>query len=242
METPVAVFKTIVVIPTYNERANLEAMAQELKGLGIQGLSLLVVDDNSPDGTGVVADRLAQADPEFVTVLHRPGKMGLGTAYVMGFRWALDHGADYIIEMDADFSHPPETLWAFLKEIREYDVVVGSRYIKGGSLDPTWGMARKLLSRSGNLYARLITGLPVMDVTAGFKCFRRQVLAAIDLEHVRSEGFAFQVEMAYACHRKGFRTTEVPIHFVDRTQGHSKMSWKIVWEAFWRVLEMKRRY
>ncbi|MBI2888197.1 MAG: polyprenol monophosphomannose synthase [Chloroflexi bacterium] len=229
-------------MPTYNERANLAAMVRRLKELGIPGLFLLVVDDSSPDGTGELADGLAQDDPAFLLVLHRPRKMGLGTAYVAGFRWALAHDADYVIEMDADFSHPPEVLRLFLEKIRDYDVVVGSRFARGGALDPSWGIGRRLLSWGGNLYARLLTGLPVLDVTAGFKCFRRAVLAAIDLDRVRSEGFAFQVEMAYACHRKGFRVAEVPIRFVDRTQGKSKMSWKIIWEAFWRVVEIRGRY
>ena len=239
-ETPTR--KIIVVMPTYNEGANLEAMVRCLLSLGIPGLSLLVVDDGSPDGTGDLADRLARESHDFVSVIHRPRKMGLGTAYVTGFRWALDHGAQYVMEMDADFSHPPELLLLFLDKIQEYDVVVGSRFATGGSLDPHWGLSRRLLSWGGNFYARLATGVPVKDLTAGFKCFRREVLASVDLGKVKSEGFAFQVEMAYACHRKGFRVVEVPFHFLERTGGKSKMSPKIILEAFWRVLELRTRY
>lgn len=233
--------RTIVVMPTYNERDNLPRMISRLQELAIPGLSVLVVDDNSPDGTGRVADDLASQYPDFVAVMHRAGKQGLGTAYVAGFRWALVHGADYIVTMDADFSHPPETLLVFLDKIKEYDVVAGSRRVKGSGLDPHWGLSRRILSEGGALYTRLLTGLSMRDVTAGFRCFRRQVLEGIDLSKVRSEGFAFQIELTYACHRKGFSILEVPIYFQERAGGESKMSWKIVLEAFWRVLEMRTR-
>ena len=228
-------------MPTYNERANLEAMVQRLLGLRIAGLVLLVIDDNSPDGTGQIADDLAQRSPGVVSVIHRPSKMGLGTAYVAGFRWALEHGAQYIIAIDADFSHPPEIVPIFLEKVQGCDVVVGSRYVEGGSLDRSWGLRRRLLSWGGNFFARSIAGLPVRDVTGGFRCFRREALVGIDFESMKSEGFAFQVELAYLCHRRGFRVVETPIHFMERTRGESKMSWRIVWEAFWRVLELRLR-
>ena len=233
--------KTVVVMPTYNERANLEAMIKRLQSLAIPNFSVLIIDDNSPDGTGELADRLA-AEHDFVSVMHRPGKMGLGTAYVTGFQRALERGADYVISMDADFSHPPETLPVFIEKAQTYDVVVGSRYAKGGRLDERWGWQRRLLSWGGNTYARTITGVPLRDVTAGFKCFTKRVLLAIDLPKVTSQGFAFQVELSYLCHRKGFTMVEVPIYFQERTEGKSKMSLRIVLEAFWRVLELRTRY
>ncbi|MBM2826389.1 MAG: putative glycosyltransferase, partial [Dehalococcoidia bacterium] len=231
--------KAVVVMPTYNEASNLPMMVQGLLALGLDGLHLLVVDDSSPDGTGEIADDMAAAHPGFMDVIHRSGKQGLGTAYVAGFRWALAAGADYIIEMDADFSHPLEALSRFMEAIQRCDVVVGSRYASGGGVDPRWSWRRKLLSRLGNLYAQWVTGLDVQDVTAGFKCFRREVLERLDLSRVRSNGYAFQVEMAYACHKKGFRVREVPIQFLDRTYGSSKMSLAIVWEALWRVWEIR---
>ena len=231
-----------VVMPTYNEAANLPRMVETLFGLGIEGLSVLIVDDNSPDGTGEVADELATQHPGRVTVIHRPDKMGLGSAYVTGFKRALADGADYVVEMDADFSHPPATLRTFLPLMRDYDVVVGSRYVRGGQLDARWSPWRRLLSWGGNVYARAVTGLRVKDTTAGFKCFRAGALAGIDLDRVRSDGYAFQVEMAYACQRKGYRVREVPITFLDRTQGKSKMSRRIISEAAWRVWDIRFRY
>lgn len=231
-----------MVVPTYNERNNLSAIVEALLSLPVPGLAMLVVDDNSPDGTGQLADELATQHPGFVNVIHREGKLGLGTAYTKGFHWALDRDAQYIIEMDADFSHPPQTILTFMEKIKDYDLVIGSRYAPGGRLDERWGAFRRLLSWGGNTYARLVTGLPIRDVTAGFNCFRREVLTSIDLEKVRSEGYAFQIELHYACYRKGFRLGEVPIYFQERIYGKSKMSLKIVLEAFWRVLEMKARY
>lgn len=229
-------------MPTYNERNNLPTVVEALRALPLPGLSMLIVDDSSPDGTGQLAEELAVAYPGFISVLHRPGKLGLGTAYIDGYTWALEHGAHYIIAMDADLSHPPDTLLAFMEAIKSHDLVVGSRYVKGARLDERWGPLRRLLSWGGNAYARLVTGLPLQDVTAGFKCFRRETLAAIDLKAIKSEGFAFQVELHYACYRKGFRLTEVPIYFQERTYGKSKMSLKIIVEAFWRVLEIRFRY
>lgn len=234
--------KVVVVIPTYNERGNLEAMVNRLRALGLSGLSCLVVDDGSPDGTGELADQLAARYPDFLSVLHRSGKLGQGTAYVAGFRWALDHGADIIAQMDADFSHSPDALPLLIAKCSEYDVAIGSRFARGGSLDERWGLSRRILSACGNAYARLVTGLTLRDVTGGFKCFRRRVLETIDLGALKSTGFAFQLEVNYACYRHGFSMTEVPIHFAERTQGASKMSLQIILEAFWRVLELRTRY
>ena len=235
--------RTMVVLPTYNEMENLPRMVQAIFALGVPGMEILVVDDNSPDGTGRLADEIAQANPERVRVLHRPGKQGLGRAYVAGFKRALELGADYIIEMDADFSHSPSYLPKMIEKIADYDVVVGSRYVAGGSVDKNWSFNRKLLSWWGSrVYAPVILGLPVHDATGGFKCFRRQALGAIDLDQVRSNGYAFQVEMNYICARKGFRIYELPIHFEDRQQGTSKMDWRISAEAMWRVWQIKFRH
>ncbi|MHB1005255.1 MAG: polyprenol monophosphomannose synthase [Chloroflexota bacterium] len=234
--------KLTVVLPTYNEAENLPRMVDTLLNLGIDGLSMIVVDDNSPDGTGRVADDLVARYPDRLGVIHRPGKLGLGSAYIAGFKRALAEGADFIVEMDADFSHPPGTLFKFLDIIHDYDVVVGSRYAPGGKLDDRWGRWRRFLSWGGNVYARWITGLRVKDTTAGFKCFRATAMAQIPLDRVRSDGYAFQVEMAYICQRKGFRVCEVPIVFLDRTLGKSKMSGRIIREAAWRVWQMKFRY
>lgn len=234
--------KVVVILPTYNEAENLPLMVEQLFSLGVEGLHLLVIDDSSPDGTGQVADDLAARHPDRVQVVHRPGKLGLGTAYVLGFQRALEEGANYVIHMDVDFSHSPEMVPVFLDEIRDYDVVVGSRYAPGGSLDPKWGLRRRLLSWGGNFYARLVTGLPLRDVTGGFRCFRRQTLLGLDLSRIRSDGYVFHAEVAYACHKKGYRMVEVPIHFQERTYGQSKMSLGIIREAAWRVWEMKGRY
>ena len=228
-------------MPTYNEAENLPQIVPALLSLGIEGLNILVVDDNSPDGTGQVAEELRLKYPGRVEVLHRGRKLGLGTAYVTGFAHALAQGADYIFEMDADFSHPPEMVRTFLQKIVDCDVVVGSRYTLGGALDPKWSLWRRFLSWGGNVYARLVTGLKVRDTTAGFKCFRRQVLESLDLSRIHSDGYAFQVEMAYLCQKKGFRVVEVPITFLDRTHGQSKMSFRIIWEAMWRVWQLKWR-
>lgn len=235
--------KTLVVLPTYNEAENLPRMVAALFALGIAGLELLIVDDNSPDGTGQIAEELAQAHPGRLHVLHRPGKQGLGTAYVAGFQHALAKGADYVIEMDADFSHPPTVIPQMLAVMDKYDVAVGSRYIPGGRLDERWSPWRRLLSWWANsVYARLILGLRVHDATAGFKCFRRQVLEDIHWNGIYSNGYAFQVEVAYICQRKGYRVLEIPIYFQERANGQSKMSWRVSLEAAWRVWQMKWRY
>jgi dolichol-phosphate mannosyltransferase len=234
--------KTVIVMPTYNEAENLPGIVAELLNLDIGDLSILIIDDNSPDGTGLIADGLASQYPGRVQVVHRPAKLGLGRAYVTGFRLALDCGADYIIEMDADFSHSPAYVPILLEMARDYDVVVGSRYVDGGGLDESWGRWRRILSWWGNYYARLVTGLNVRDTTAGFKCFRREALAQLDLDRIRSDGYAFQIEVAYACQRKGLRVCEIPIFFEERAIGTSKMSLPIVFEAIWRVWQIKFRY
>ena len=234
--------KVTVVIPTYNEAQNLPEVVRQLLSLDISGLKTLIIDDNSPDGTGQIAEQLAARFPEQVEVIHRETKLGLGSAYLTGFAHALEDGADFILEMDADFSHSPQCIPQFLKEIKDYDVVLGSRYVAGGRVDPRWSLWRKLLSWVGNLYARLMTGLRVRDATAGFKCFRREALLGLDLGRIQSDGYAFQVEMAYACQKKGYRVAEIPISFMDRAYGRSKMSWRIIWEALWRVWEIRWRY
>jgi dolichol-phosphate mannosyltransferase len=229
-------------MPTYNEATNLERMAARLLTLDEPAVDLVVVDDASPDGTGQLADRLAAAHPGRVSVIHRLGKLGLGSAYLAGFRRALDGGAEYVFEMDADFSHPPEDVARLYAACQEADVAVGSRYAPGGAVDPQWSPWRKFLSAWGNFYARLVTGVRVRDATAGFKCFRRSALERLDLGKVRSEGYAFQVELAYACQRAGLRVVEVPIVFLDRSQGKSKMSARIVAEASWRAWQIRFRY
>jgi dolichol-phosphate mannosyltransferase len=224
--------RALVVIPTYNERVNLQLIVPQILAQDPR-LDVLVVDDNSPDGTGQLADQLATAEPR-VHVLHRPGKAGLGKAYLAGFRWALDRGYDFIIEMDADFSHDPKYLPSLLRAIQDHDLVLGSRYRDGVNVI-NWPISRLLLSLGANQYARWITGLPLSDSTGGFKCFRRKVLESIDLERVRSNGYSFQIEMSFRAWKKGFRLGEVPIVFTDRVEGQSKMNKRIVREAIWMV-------
>lgn len=232
----------LVVIPTYNEVNNLESMARALFELGIKGLAILVVDDESPDGTGVLADQLCQRYPDRFHCLHRVGKRGLGRAYVDGFRWALAHGADPIIQMDADFSHSPAYLWKLLDEIAHHDVVIGSRWTTGGKVDEQWGVERYLLSNGGNLYARTILGIRARDATAGFKCWRRAALEAIDVDRILSDGYIFQVEMTYVAERLGLRVHEIPILFEVRHTGKSKMSLAVKLEAMWRVFQVGQRH
>jgi len=232
----------MVAMATYNEADNLVQIVAELMTLQLDGLEILVIDDNSPDGTGQIADELAAQYPNKLHVIHRPHKMGLGTAYISGFRYALEEGGDYIIQMDADFSHSPSYLPLFLDKIGECDMVIGSRYIPGGGVDKRWSPWRRFLSWGGNVYARLITGLRVHDTTGGFRCFRRQALLDLDLARIRSEGYAFQIEMAYACQKKGLRLCEMPIYFEDRSMGRSKMSSLIILEAMWRVWQMRWWY
>jgi dolichol-phosphate mannosyltransferase len=224
-----------VVIPTYNESENLPQITTTLIGLPVPDLRLIVVDDNSPDGTGEIADRLSEQYPGRVTVLHRSGKQGLGTAYIQGFKKALDEGADCVAQMDADFSHDPGKLIDLLDALQDGEVVVGSRYTSGGQLDQRWPLWRKWLSGFGNFYARTILHLPIKDATGGFRLWRRDVLLGMPLDRIRSNGYAFQVETAYVAHRLGYTFKEVPIYFADRRLGDSKMSLRIQIEAAFRV-------
>jgi dolichol-phosphate mannosyltransferase len=224
--------RALVVIPTYNEQVNLPLIVPQILQQDPQ-LEVLVVDDNSPDGTGRVADEMAAAEPR-IHVLHRPGKAGLGKAYIAGFRWALERQYDLVFEMDADFSHDPKFLPEFLRAIKDADLVIGSRYRSGVNVI-NWPIARLLLSVGANEYARQVTGLPLTDSTGGFKCFRRRVLEAIDLDRVRSNGYSFQIEMSFRAWKKGFRLVEIPIVFTDRVEGQSKMNKRIVREAIWMV-------
>jgi dolichol-phosphate mannosyltransferase len=229
--------RALVIVPTYNERENIERLIATVLAQD-PSLDVLVVDDGSPDGTGEVVDRIAAANPR-VHATHRPRKMGLGTAYLTGFRWALDHDYAYVFEMDADFSHDPAHLPQFLKAIEDNDLVLGSRYRQGRVTVVNWPMTRLLLSYCANIYARLVTGLRLGDATGGCKCFRRSVLEAIPLDQVKSNGYAFQIEMSFRAFRKGFRISEIPIVFVDRTDGESKMSNRIIREAIWMVWRLR---
>ncbi len=226
----------LVIVPTYNEAENLERLSAEILSQDPR-IGILVVDDNSPDGTGVIADRLAAAN-ERIHVLHREGKLGLGTAYVAGFRWAIEKKMDFVCEMDADFSHDPAVLRDFLQAIPEADLVIGSRYITGVNV-VNWPLSRLLLSYGASLYTRIITGMPVKDPTGGFKCFRRSTLEALDLDGIHSGGYSFQIEVNFKVWRKGLRIREIPIIFVDRAEGTSKMSRAIVREAIWMVWKLK---
>lgn len=228
--------KAVVVIPTYNERDNLEKLVKEVLSQD-EGVQILVVDDNSPDGTGELADRMAASDVR-IRVLHRSGKLGLGSAYREGFKIALDMGADYVVEMDADFSHDPKVLPCFFEKMKDYDLVIGSRYLNGVSV-VNWPLRRLMLSYFASVYTRTITGLRISDCTSGFKCFRREVLEAIAPETIKSDGYSFQIEMNYRSMEKGFRIGEVPIIFIDRHAGTSKMSKKIVREAVAMVWKLK---
>lgn len=229
--------QALVIIPTYNERENIGRLVPDVLDQAPR-LDVLIIDDDSPDGTGELADELARAN-ERVHVLHRPGKLGLGTAYIAGFRWGLARGYRYLFEMDADFSHDPAHLPKFLTAIQEYDLVLGSRYLHGRVTVINWPIGRLLLSYFANLYARVVTGLPVADATGGYKCFRREVLEAIDLSRVESEGYAFQIEMSFRAWKKGFRLGEIPIIFADRDVGESKMSKRIIREAVWKVWKLR---
>lgn len=224
--------RILVIVPTYNEAKNLPQIVPEILKQDPR-LEVLVVDDNSPDGTGDLADRMAQTKTR-VHVLHRQAKEGLGRAYLAGFQWGLEQGYQAMFEMDADFSHDPAFLPRFLVAIEDADLVLGSRYATGVNVI-NWPISRLLLSLGANLYARWITGLPLSDSTGGFKCFRREVLAAIDFSKVRSNGYAFQIEMSFRAWKKGFRLKEIPIIFHDRVEGQSKMSKRIVREAIWMV-------
>ncbi len=234
--------RTTVVLPTYNEAENIGPMVEALLDLSIPGLGILVVDDASPDGTGEIADRLAAEHPGRVAVLHRAGPRGLGRAYVEGFQRALADGADVIVQMDCDFSHNPADVPRLLAPIPDYDLVVGSRYIPGGATAEDWGWERRLLSRWGNFYARTILGSRIHDITGGFRAWRQETLEGMDLSRVRSQGYIFQVEIAYLCERLGYRILEIPIRFEERRRGRSKMSLRVQIEAALRVWEVRRRY
>ena len=224
--------RVLVIVPTYNEKDNLEIIARRLR-TSVPTADLLIADDNSPDGTGDIADTLAAGDPQ-IHVLHRPGKGGLGAAYIAGFRWALDSGYDVAVEMDADGSHSPEQLPRLLEALRNADLVLGSRYVSGGEVQ-NWPVARKVLSVGGNTYVRMALGLHLRDATGGYRAFRRTALETIDFATVDSQGYCFQVDLAWRAMRKGLRVVEVPITFVERERGQSKMSRSIVAEALWRV-------
>ncbi|HEY2398080.1 MAG TPA: polyprenol monophosphomannose synthase [Solirubrobacteraceae bacterium] len=236
--------KPWLILPTYNEAENIEAIvsasADVLAGAAPEGFRVLVVDDGSPDGTGAIADEMA-AEHDWLEVLHRSEKNGIGPAYLAGFRHALDRGAGYVMEMDSDFSHDPADLARLLAAVRQgADLALGSRYVPGGGVSD-WGLVRRFVSEGGSTYARLVLGLNVRDLTGGFKCFRREVLEAIHFDGVRSRGYAFQVELTYRAVRAGFRVVEVPIVFRDRQQGQSKMSWRIAAEAMWLVPRLRFR-
>ena len=224
--------RALIIFPTYNEKENIDKIVHAVLPLDPR-VNVLIVDDNSPDGTGDIADRLVAAESQ-VNVLHREKKEGLGRAYIAGFKWALEHDYDYIFEMDADFSHGPEYIKDFLREIQDNDLVIGSRYISGVNVI-NWPMSRLLLSYFANMYTRWVTGLPIKDATGGYKCFRRSVLEAMDLDAIHASGYSFQIEMNMRAWKKGFKLKEIPIIFVDRTAGVSKMSKKIMREAMWMV-------
>lgn len=229
--------RALVIVPTYNERENILRLIDAVLSQD-PCIDVLVVDDGSPDCTGALVDERAMQDKR-VHVVHREKKLGLGTAYIAGFRWALEREYEFIFEMDADFSHDPQHIPEFLRSAEHADLVVGSRYRDGRVTVVNWPIGRLLLSYFANVYARAVSGLRLYDSTAGFKCFRRKVLEAIDLNDIRSNGYAFQIEMHFRTWRKGFRIVEIPIVFVDRTEGESKMSKKIVWEAVWMVWRLR---
>jgi len=228
--------RALIIFPTYNERENIEKIVHAVLPLDPR-INVLIVDDNSPDGTGDIADRLSKEEDK-VFVLHREQKQGLGKAYIAGFKWAIENKFDFIFEMDADFSHGPEYIREFLKEIQNHDLVIGSRYITGVNVI-NWPISRLLLSYYANVYTRIVTGLPLRDATGGFKCFRREVLEAINLDDVKSSGYSFQIEMSMRAWKKGFRIKEIPIVFIDRVAGASKMSKKIMREAIWMVWSLR---
>ena len=229
--------RALIIVPTYNERENIAKLIETVLAQDAR-LDVLVVDDGSPDGTGALVDSIREREPR-VNVLHRPSKLGLGTAYLAGFRWALDAGYAYVFEMDADFSHDPAHIPAFLEAIDGADLVLGSRYRHGKVTVVNWPISRLMLSYAANMYARWVTGLQLWDSTGGFKCFRREVLEAIDLSSVKSNGYAFQIEMSFRAWKRGFRIVEIPIVFTDRSEGESKMSKRIVREAVWMVWRLR---
>ncbi len=231
--------EALIIIPTFNERENIGTLIGNIQALntGVD-LRILVVDDNSPDGTGEFVEELAKSNNR-VHILHRPEKLGLGSAYIAGFKWALARSdVEYVFEMDADFSHDPAAIPQFLKEVREADLVLGSRYLNGVTV-VNWPLSRLFLSVGANIYTRVVTGMPVKDATGGFKCFRRGVLEELPLDRIKSDGYSFQIEVNFLAWKKGFRLKEIPIMFVDRTAGMSKMSRRIVWEAAFLVWKLR---
>ncbi len=244
MKKPFADFilKTTLVIPTYNEAENLPKLLTALFSLPLENLHVLVVDDNSPDGTGRIAEDHKKLFPEKINVLHRSGKLGLGSAYIQGFQCCLQDGSDAIGQMDADFSHPPRKVLELVQALPDCDMAIGSRYVPGGSLDQNWPFWRKALSAFGNFYARTILGLPIRDVTGGFRLMKRETLLHLPLERVRSNGYVFQVEMAYLTNRLGYTLKEIPIYFAERRLGKSKMSFRIQMEAAFRVWQLRGFY
>lgn len=235
--------KIMVVMPTYNEKDTLPLMVEAIFALNISGLEMLVVDDNSPDGTGQIADTLREQYDNQVNILHRAEKAGLGKAYIAGFKRAIELGADVIIQMDADFSHQPKYLSQLIEQIQNHDLVLGSRFIKGGSVDEKWSAYRKLLSWFANrLYTPTILGMPIYDATGGFKAWRRETLIGMDIDRVQSNGYVFQVEMNYVAYKLGYRLNEIPIHFPDRQIGDSKMDSSVALEAAIRVWDLLFRY
>ncbi len=234
--------KTTLIIPTYNEAENLPRLLDDLFGLPMGDLFVLVVDDNSPDSTGQIAEDQKKTRRDRLEVIHRPGKLGLGSAYIQGFRFAIENDSDFIGQMDADFSHAPVKLIELRQALQNFDLALGSRYIPGGGVDQDWAFWRKGLSAFGNYYARIILNLPIRDLTGGFRLWRRATLQAIPIERVRSNGYVFQVEMAYLAYRLGFKIKEIPIYFSERRWGQSKMSLPIQLEAAYRVWLLKRLY
>ncbi|HOD37940.1 MAG: polyprenol monophosphomannose synthase [Candidatus Marinimicrobia bacterium] len=231
--------KSLVIIPTYNEKDNIRTVIERLQALPIE-LDILIIDDNSPDGTADIVREL-QADDPHIFMINRPAKLGLGTAYITGFRWALERDYEYILEMDADLSHNPDDVPRLIQECENgYDLVIGSRYCNGVNVI-NWPIKRLLLSYGANKYTRMITRMPIMDATAGFKCYRREALAAINLDRVKSSGYSFQIEMHFRVWDAGFKIKEIPIIFIERSEGLSKMSKNIVWEAVFMVWKLKLR-
>ena len=230
--------KTILTIPTYNEAENIVKLINKIFSLGIEGLGILVIDDNSPDGTADLVKDLQKKFEDKLHLLQREGKLGLGSAYIEGFTKALELGADYIFEMDADFSHDPEDIPKMLEEVQDADLVIGSRKIPGGKVIG-WGWTRKLMSNGAMWFSRLLLGLEVRDVTAGFRCFKSKVLKAVELDKIKSDGYAFQEELLYRTQKKGFKIIEIPVVFIDRQEGKSKLSKSDILEFFWIMIKLK---
>lgn len=232
--------KSLVIIPTYNEKENIQVVIERLRALNV-AVDILIIDDNSPDGTAEIVRNLQSID-HHLFMLNRSGKLGLGTAYVTGFRWALERGYDYILEMDADLSHNPDDVARLISMCESgYDLVIGSRYCNGVNVI-NWPIKRLILSYGANKYTRIVTGMPIKDATAGFKCFRREVLAGINLDRIKSSGYSFQIEVHFRAWLKGYKIAEIPIIFTERSEGHSKMSKNIVWEAVFMVWKLKIRH